>query len=265
MIAQALDAQQRTNDHSRALAAGLQALREVDDFLPRRAQTVADVDLAHIVSGHRTLILKDADLDRLTPLEAAQRYYTFAQQQFATAGGGAPSTSLALFGLGKLQDGFPKSGSDEETSFRARAMVFYQAALMVDGRNFLAANELGVLLARFGHWKDARHVLLFGLSVDSQPALWRNLATVHRQLGEHELARLAQLEAGRAERRLGSGSSKEGLDDGDGFLRWVSPQVLSRSMGGDSAVTQPATEPAAPSAPARQGISAWLPWPAEAR
>jgi hypothetical protein len=144
-------------------------------------------------------------------------------------------------------------------------MVFYQAALMVDGRNFLAANELGVLLARFGHWEDARHVLQFGLSADSQPALWRNLATVHRHLGEHELARLAQVEAGRAERRLGTGSSRRGLDDGDGFLRWVSPQVLSQSMGGDSAVTQPSSEPTVPSAPARQGVSAWLPWSAETR
>jgi hypothetical protein len=265
MIAQALDAQQRTNDHSRALAAGLQALREVDDFLPQRAQMAADVDLAHIVSGHRTLVLKDADLDRLTSLEAAQRYYTFAQQQFVAAGGGAPSTSLALFGLGKLQNGSPASGSDDETSSRAQAMVFYQAALMVDGRNFLAANELGVLLARFEHWEDARRVLQFGLSVDSQPALWRNLATVHRHLGEHELARLAQLEAGRAERRLGNGSPQGGLDDGNGFLRWVSPQVLSRSLGGDTAVTQPSTEPSMPNVPARQGISAWLPWSAEKR
>jgi hypothetical protein len=144
-------------------------------------------------------------------------------------------------------------------------MVFYQAALLVDGRNYMAANELGVLLARMGQWQHAREVLRHGVSVGHRPELWRNLARVHQELGELDWAASALGEAARAEQRLYRTSGPAQLHNGGGFVRWVSPHQLSRSPGGDTAALQPPPPVQATRPATRNGISAWLPWTTDKR
>jgi tetratricopeptide (TPR) repeat protein len=265
MISEALDAQSATERRSQALAQAMRALQEVEDFAPRGWQAAGEIDLAHVVSGHRTPVLKETDLTSFTPLLASQRYYTFAQEQFAAAVKPVPAGSHALYGLGKLQAAMPSSGSDAQTLATARAMVFYQAALLVDSRNFMAANELGVLLARMGQWQDAREVLRHGVAVGPRPELWRNLSRVHQALGESFLAECARHEAVRAERQPQRPAWPAHLGNGGGFVRWVSPQELGRSSGGDTAVPQSSPPAPAPPPPSPGGISAWLPWSTEKR
>lgn len=241
MVSQALDAQAATTGRSEALAAGLLALNEVDDFTPDGGRLGSQIDLRHVISGHRTAVLKDAVLkdaenESLTSLLVAQRYYTFAQEQLAFAGGRLPAASLALFGLGKLQTVEPARGSDGETSAIAKAMVFQQAALLVESRNFLAANELGVLLARVGQWSDARQVLRHGVTTHPQAELWKNLATVHQRLGETQLAHLAQREAARAAMQTRGPQADPQLDNGGGFVRWVPPQRFAQNVGQDTVI-----------------------------
>jgi hypothetical protein len=165
----------------------------------------------------------------------------------------------------------PAIGSDDQTAATAKAMVYYQAAMMVEPRNFLAANELGVLWARVGQWQDARQVLQHGVTVQPNPALWRNLAAVHRRLGEEQLARLAENEWRLAVQQERATGSVAGLDDGNGFLRWVLPQNFSQSLGADTAVPQTRPSPEMPSPAPPEGLpvtrlpsstifSAWLPW-----
>jgi tetratricopeptide (TPR) repeat protein len=263
-IAEALDAEQGTNCHGRSLADALRALEEVEDFAPRGARRAAEIDVSHVVSGHRTPVLKQTDSALLTPLLASQRYYTFAQEQLAAAVQHVPAGSQALFGLGKLQGVLTGTGSDAQASATARAMVYYQAALLVDGRNYMAANEMGVLLARTGQWEDARKILQHGLLVHPRPELWRNLARVHQQLGEYDLAARATARASQAEWQLQHSRSASGLVDGGGFVRWVAPETFNRSVGGDMAVPQSAPPPVT-QRPAKTGISAWLPWPTTKR
>ncbi len=246
MVSQALDAQAASTGRSKALAAGLLALNEADDFTPADGQFGSHVDLRHVISGHRTAVLKDAVLkdaetESLTSLLAAQQYYTFAQEQLAIAGGRLPAASLALFGLGKLQTAQSAQGSDANTSAIAKAMVFQQAALLVESRNFLAANELGVLLARVGQWSDARQVLRRGVTMHPQAELWKNLATVHQRLGETHLAHLAQREAERATMQTGNPQADPRLDDGGGFVRWVSPQRFAQNVGQDTVIPRSPT------------------------
>lgn len=241
MVAEALDAQSAMTQRSDALAAGLNALKEVDDFTPRGGQPERRVDLRHVISGHRTDVLKDADHESLTSLLAAQAYYTYAQEKLAVAGGRLPAASLALFGLGKLQMAQPARGADPETSTIAKAMVFQQAALLVESRNFLAANELGVLLARVGQWNDARRVLRHGVATFPQAELWKNLATVHGQLGEMQLAQLAHREAERAAMQTRGWQASHELDNGGGFVRWVTPQRFAQSVGQDTAIPRSPT------------------------
>ena len=72
LLAQALDAEHQSQAYSRALAAGLRALEEAEDFIPGRFKREADLDLPEIVHSHRTPVLKGVALGSLTPLDAMQ-------------------------------------------------------------------------------------------------------------------------------------------------------------------------------------------------
>jgi tetratricopeptide (TPR) repeat protein len=195
MIAQGLDAQQGPSDgrHAKALAAGLVALEECDDFAGASA-TDANVDLALVVARHRTPVLKGVTLAELTPIMAMQRYYTFAQEQLALAAEHEPAASSALYGLGKIQTTLAANRTGQIAD-GPKAIALHQAALVVDGRNYLAANELGVLMARCGRYDVAEAALRHSLAVAPMPAVWNNLAALHDRLGQRDKAAEARAQA----------------------------------------------------------------------
>jgi len=79
VVAQALDTDRNATAYSRALAAGLTAIREAQDFLVSGSRLEADLDLPAIVAGHRTPVLKGVDCASITPQTALQCYFTCAQ------------------------------------------------------------------------------------------------------------------------------------------------------------------------------------------
>ncbi len=122
------------------------------------------------------------------------------------AAGREVAGSMALRALGKLHEALAEKKAAAEPAAESKAMVFYQAALLVDPENYMAANDLGVLLARCGNAADARTTLEYSLSLSPQPATWHNLAVVYRQLGQPVLAdragrRAAALEQAELARR----------------------------------------------------------------
>jgi tetratricopeptide (TPR) repeat protein len=215
LVAQALDVQRGTSTHAAALAAGLTALAEAEDFrtAPGRGGMI---DVAEIARGHQTQLVQASGL---SPVVAQQQYYSFAQEQLTWAVAGEPAASRALFTLGKIQLAMAGEQADQQSLHAPRAMVLYQAALATDSGNYLAANELGVLLARFGQLQDARRALLHSVSIQPHAAGWHNLAIVHQRLGESELARLAE-----NERRL-LGQKSAGSPAGG--IEWVDPRTFA--------------------------------------
>lgn len=191
-IAQALDTETRGNYYSHCLAAGLRALEEADDFEAKGSDLAVDIDVPGLAAVHRTPVLKYVSLEGLTPLMAQQRYYAFAQEQLTEAAGDVPAASQALLGLGKVYVHWEPDSARNLVRHAPKAMVAFHAALQADQRNYLAANELGVLLARFGQLPAARAVLQHALTVAPTAESWHNLAVVHQRLGEVDLARLAQ-------------------------------------------------------------------------
>ena len=98
---------------------------------------------------------EDKQLDKLTPLEALQCYFTCGQQQLGIAVGSELAGSMTLHALGKLH---ARLAGETKVVIRAaepKAIVFYQAALLADPWNHMAANDLGVFLARSGRYEDA--------------------------------------------------------------------------------------------------------------
>jgi hypothetical protein len=222
MISQALDAQTGTKMHSRGLAVGLRTLKEAEDFVPRGSRLEADLNLADVVSTHRTPVLKGANLAEASPLSALQQYYTFAQRQLAMASGNVPTGSTAYYVMGRIQAILSEQSPSTGDRVDPKAMVFYQAALLVDQGNYAAANELGVMLARYGQLESARSVLRHATTTAGEPEIWRNLAVVHQHLGEHDLAQQAAAQWRAAQgHRFASGQP-------GGFLRWVDPESFVR-------------------------------------
>jgi tetratricopeptide (TPR) repeat protein len=219
LVAQARDAHERTTIHFTALSAGLMALKEADDFCPEPGGDPAGGLVVEIASGHRTNILRG--VGDISPVVAQQHYYAFAQQQLTLAVAGEPAASQALYTLGKIQLALAGPASQKQSLHGPRAMVFHQAALAVDHRNYRAANELGVLLARYGQLPEARRALLHSVTIQPHVEGWHNLATVHRRLGETELAQLAEIE-----HQLLAAKQPAGADK---LVHWVDPQTFASS------------------------------------
>lgn len=153
-IAQALDAQEGTGAHAQALASALAALDEAEGALAAAT----------------------------------------ACQQMQAAVGSVPAASQMLQRLGQIQMLQAAAGSASRERCVPRAILWQQMALTIDPANWQAANELGVLLAGSGRWVEAREALLQSVRAHPHAAGWHNLAVVHAQLGEEDLARRAAYE-----------------------------------------------------------------------
>ncbi len=231
VIAQGLDRQYATNRHSRALAAGVRALNEAEDFLPKDGHLEAELDLAVIAGAHGTPVLHGSDVQQLTPLGAIQKYHTYAQEQLATAVGNEVAGSMALGGLGKLYVAIgDQQRGDGIVAARTKAMVVLQAALVASPANHMASNELGVLFARNGRHTEARAAFQYSVAAFPTEEGWRNLALTCERLGEMDLAYRAAQES-LALRDRTRGNTPLAKDSSLGAVRWVSPGELAGSGG----------------------------------
>lgn len=243
LVAQALDAAGQATSHSQALAAGLRALEESDDFIPRDGQVERDGQVAGIVAAHETPVLKGTAAG-VPALVALQRYYNYAQEQLALAVQGQPSGSLALHGMAKL---YATIAARQPGSLKApepKAIVLEHAALKADPRNFMAANDLAVLLVRYGRTSEARALLQQSVSAFGQPENWNNLADLHEQLGEQDLAKLARKAAQDASRKLPTTPGAGALSSaGAPQVDWVKPEAFRGAPDAVAAPNKPAARP----------------------
>ena len=206
LIADALDARHNTQFHSHALCAGAIALREADDFSHPESSLAGDPDPTALAASHVTPILKQTRPQTITRLQALQLYYSYATTQLAAAVSGIPEASNAIYYLGRLQP-FLGGGVDRGAVLaEPKALALEQAALSIDPRNFRAANELGVLLARCGQYDAARKALLYSASIERHPEIFQNLAYVYRQMGDRADAQ-SMLMLAAEERRRGRPTS----------------------------------------------------------
>jgi tetratricopeptide (TPR) repeat protein len=221
ILADAMDAQRNTTAHARALNAGLRAIQEVDDFVPRSGELDTDLNFRLLIDSHHTPVLKERSLAGITALQAQRLYLTYAQEQLAAAAGDQPVASLALHGLGKICTAPTEMHGPREQIAEAKAVVFQQAALMVEPKNFMAANELGVLLTRFGRLPEARSALEHAVAMSGGPTEWQNLAIVCDRLGEPAKATAARQQATLAVARLQqAGYASAGLKYP---IQWIDP------------------------------------------
>ena len=229
LVAQALDVQSRTDSHAAALESALAALEEVRDFASHTGRSGA-IKISAVASTHRTPLVKTiAAKEALSPVVAQQLYLGFAQAQLVTAAGGQAVSSKTLYRLGRVESLLAAHDGDSQAFHAPQAMVFFQSALATDGGNYLAANELAVLLTRYGQLAEARQLLLHSIAVHPHVEAWHNLAAVHHRLGEADLAQRAQ-----GERDLLAKQNAARDQSLASKVRWVDPQTFANSAGPDS-------------------------------
>ena len=240
VIAQGLDAEYETGFHSQALSAGLTALREADDFLPGNARVEAEMSVGDAVRSHLTPVLKGANCAKLAATEALKCYLTFAQEQLAATAATEVAGSMALHGLGKLYAALAAQNSAAVRGAESKAVVCYQAALLVCPQNYLSSNDLGVILGRGGHYAEARIALEHSVSVWRQAASWHNLAVVYRQLGSADRAVRAELLSAAARKAESMGNPAARMVD------WLDSRSFAESFVKTPGAVEPLPLRAAP-------------------
>jgi tetratricopeptide (TPR) repeat protein len=98
---------------------------------------------------------------------------------------------MALFGLARITANTP-GNAVESMEHTAQAIAYYQAALLAEPRNYLAANELGVLEVANGNLTRARELFVHSVNLVPRAGTWQNLVVVHTRLGEQQLAEQAK-------------------------------------------------------------------------
>jgi len=230
LIAQGLDNEGNTTMHSQALSAALTAMKEAQDFIPAGGKLEGELDLPPLVASHRTPVLKHVPPQQLQAMRALKQYFTFAQEQLALAAGQELSGSVALGALGKMHAALAGKPNPEIIAAEAKAIVFFQAAILVCPRNYTAANDLGVLLAHSGDCAGARRMLEHSVLVYRCSGNLDNLSVVYRQLGEPRLAALAA-EKAQVAKAAEIARQKNASLSASGTVQWVDPTALAQSPG----------------------------------
>lgn len=269
-LSQALDVQRNVSAHSDALAAGMRALDEANDFVPRGAGFEANLNVAMIITAHETPVYRYEPVDGVTALVARQRYYTYAREQLGVCAGREFAGSMALHGLGKLYAAMATEQGERKGRLEAEAIVFYQAALLIAPQNHMASNDLGTLMAAKGSWVEARNHFSQSLAAMKTPVAWSNLAKAHEHLGEKDLAAKAEREAQwalkaatpKATPAAKSTAVKVEWVAPDGMTAAASEQFLNNNQKtSETQETKPRQAAAKPSAEALpQGTQSWWPW-----
>lgn len=238
LISQAKDNREATRIRSESLAVGMRSLEEAEDFVPRGTQLEAEMALEVICASHRTPLAKEADFATVLPSQMMDRYYRYAQIKLALAVAGEPAGSMALYSLGKLYKQLGEVESEKHRMATRKAVAFQQAALLAHNQNYLAAHELGVLLAETGHLDEARQLLDQVARREPNAVVFRNLARVYQELKEFALANECRMHADVLVQQ-GRGPAAQ--------VAWVAPEQFSQSPP-SSAPPQIATRPMAPTA-----------------
>ena len=127
-------------------------------------------------------------------------------------------------------------------------MACYEAALAVDANNPLAANELGVMLAKYGRYEAAQALLERSTALYPHPAAWRNLAVIYQNTGQHDAARNALAQGNGAARPPAAYQSAVQWMSNQEFAGTTPPGERINVQGEIRGATQGDSKPIRPSA-----------------
>jgi|GEM_PF-4415591 len=204
------------NSHNQSLGTALQILGEVRDLYIDNSSGTSVADPAFVVGTHICRVVTVEEAKKMTRTEIVNRYLDGISRQLYTACENDPIAAAALSSLAKLHAiKLNESGTPQECEWNL-AMTLFRTAMACNPQDARSANEMGVLFAKVGDHQNAREMLLMSLRIRRTATTWRNLAWLHNQLGEQELAALADQEAAIV--------ASEDAASGIGLVQWIDPQ-----------------------------------------
>jgi tetratricopeptide (TPR) repeat protein len=239
LVGRSLDELHPGAQHHQAIVEALLALEEVDDFASGQSSLKPHRDLVDIISSHRTVALKQADLSKLTIAGATRAYCSFAQAKLEQGCGRFPAASQALYGLARVEISLAREGNSGIRLGQPKAMALYETCVRIDPTNHRAANELGVLLIRYGQPGVA--IPFLERSVRTVPSVegWHNLAVAQKAVGNLSLAQQAMVHRDAMKQQEGHATST--IKPGGGVeVRWVDSATFAANSPLD---TTPPTSP----------------------
>lgn len=194
LIGHARDAEVSQPHYHRSIVSGLKALDEANDFLAKDPLTL-DQGYAGLIVAHHTPIYKGRNVDRLSPPVAVQHYCGYAYDQILAGCSGVPIAARALYGLGRIEVAMTREAENTNNISGPKAMVYFETAMRIDPRHYEAANELGVLLARYGQYDRAVAILRQSLQARPTAEAFYNLSVVCAKQGDDRQAAWAREQA----------------------------------------------------------------------
>ena len=166
-------------EHLIAVNQAFLALEEAEDFVTKT--TISGQRLYRLIETHQTPALKGVPATELSTPLALDAYHRFAHKRLIQAAGREPIAAEAMVRLGKLKAELAK-GATKNSLSSAKALLYYDVALAIQPGHAVAANELGVAMAKLGKIREAQQILASANGRRSQE-LDYNLAVVNRALG----------------------------------------------------------------------------------
>ena len=183
-VARLRDAQADVDTHSTALAAAFLAMDEANDFDDQGTQYQADLLTRNYIAGHQTPVLKNSPTP--SAVRARNAYYLFARKKLIEAAGAQKISAELLYALGRVESELTKQMRDSHQRRAPRELPLFEAAVAVNPSHHIAANELGVALARTGDYRRATIAFKHSVQIRSTPEALANLEFVARQIGDQE-------------------------------------------------------------------------------
>lgn len=179
------DAATGNNEHARSLTTALDAIRESKDFCGQYGSVDARA-LSRMVAVHETSVLKDADLETMSGLQATEAYLKIAKEALVESAGGSNDACDALVMLGVIEK---RMGGDNDPHAGAVAMTMHRAAIEISDANPVAYRELGNTFMSQGMYAQA--AWSFDRSVRLRPSrsAYQNLLDASRKLGDSDTSR----------------------------------------------------------------------------
>lgn len=188
-----LDLHKRGWDSEPKLQQGLTALKESEDF--ERSQLTEPTWVYRLVQSHQTTILKEEELNSISPAIATQHYRAFARQVLFTASDGHPWAADLYYALGKTYEKEAQQQPERQYALLQNATICFQVAHAIDPSRSHIANQLGFNLLQMDKLGEA--IVALNTAIASQPTsnAYLNLAEAYRRVGHSGEMQLALQQA----------------------------------------------------------------------
>ncbi len=236
-----------------ALDQALTAFEEESDFHNSIKHPMRGVSTADIVSRHTTPVLKNTDLNHVSPELASQHYRNFARQQLFDAAQRHPWAADLFYALGRTYDRSADMAPDESYRWRNQAVVCYEAALNITPSHAGGATQLGYALLKLDRIDEAHAALNHSIQAKPTADAWRNLAEVYRRRGQPSQADYATNQVATFEAAQPAANVPEVINLDPKAFASISPNHFV----GQASATQVVASPA-PSEPPATTKASWF-------